>query len=222
MNKYKPLTLFLILVFLSLTVTACKPKFVIGPEQTFEVEVPRSETGNTATLTLDLSVPQGELALAGGTKGLVQGAITYNAAEYKPQMMNSDGALLIIQTEPGPKSVVVSVQKNLINQWDLSLGDAPMNFEIRLVNGEYAIEFAASMPIDFNATVNAGVGKVKLILDPDLVAKIKIGEHTDLLQIKTRGDWAQTGEVYQTGAGPAALTITVNMHGGELNLDNSK
>jgi|GEM_PF-2654824 hypothetical protein len=222
MNKYKPLTLFLILVFLSLTVTACKPKFVIGPEQTFEVEVPRSETGNTATLTLDLSVPQGELALAGGTEGLVQGAITYNAAEYKPQMMNSDGALLISQTEPGPKSVVVSVQKNLINQWDLSLGDATMNVEIRLQNGEYTVEFARSLPDNLNVTVNAGVGKVNLILDPHLVAQIKIGEHTDLLEVKTRGDWTQTGDVYQTGTGSAALTITVNMRGGELNLDSSK
>jgi hypothetical protein len=136
--------------------------------------------------------------------------------------MNSDGALLISQTEPGPKSVVVSVQKNLINQWDLSLGDATMNVEIRLQNGEYTVEFARSLPDNLNVTVNAGVGKVNLILDPHLVAQIKIGEHTDLLEVKTRGDWTQTGDVYQTGTGSAALTITVNMRGGELNLDSSK
>jgi hypothetical protein len=94
-----------------------------------------------------------------------------------------------------------------------------MNFEIRLVNGEYTIEFAESMPIDFNATLNAGVGKVNLIIDSTLATQVMIGAHTDLLQIKTRGDWAQTGEVYQTGAGPVVLTITVNMRGGELNLD---
>jgi uncharacterized protein DUF2154 len=220
MNKHKPLTLFLILVFLSLMVTACKPKFVIGPEQTFEVEVPRSETGSTATLTLDLAVPQGKLALAGGTEGFIQGAITYNAAEYKPQMMNSDGALLISQTEPGPKSVVVSVQNNLINQWDLQVGDLPMNFEIRLSNGEYTVDFAQSLPADFKATIDAGVGKVNLILDPNMVTQVIIGEHTDLLKVTTRGDWTQTGDVYQTGANSAALTITVNMRGGELHLDN--
>jgi hypothetical protein len=220
MNKYKPLTLFLILVFLSLMATACKPKFVIGPEQTFEVEVPRSEAGSTATLTLDLAVPQGKLALAGGTEGLIQGAITYNAAEYKPQMINSDGALLISQTEPGPKSVVVSVQNNLINQWDLQVGDLPMNFEIRLANGEYTIDFAQSLPADFNATVNAGAGKVNLIINPSLATQVILGEHTDLLKISTRGDWTQTGDVYETGGGSGTLTITVNMRGGELNLDN--
>jgi hypothetical protein len=84
---------------------------------------------------------------------------------------------------------------------DLRLGDAPMNFEIRLVNGEYTVAFAQSLPADFNVTVNAGVGKVNLVIDPKLAAQVIIGEHTDLLEITTRGDWTQTGEVYQTGAG---------------------
>ena len=220
MNKYKRLTAFLILIFLALMVTACKPKFVIGPEQTFAVDVPRPETGNATNVTLEMAVPQGALALAGGAEGLIQGVITYNAADYEPQMTNGDDTILIRQTEPGPKSVVISVQKNLLNQWDLRLGDAPMNFEIRLVNGEYTIGFAQSLPADFKATVNAGVGKVNLIIDPGLATQVIIGEHTNLLEISTRGDWTQTGELYETGNGSAALMITVNMRGGELNLDN--
>jgi len=220
MNKYKRLTAFLILIFLALMVTACKPKFVIGPEQTFAVDVPRPETGNATNVTLEMAVPQGALALAGGAEGLIQGVITYNAADYEPQMTNGDDTILICQTEPGPKSVVVNVQNNLINQWDLHFGDAPMNFEIHLENGEYTIEFAKSMPTNFNATVNAGVGKVNLIIDPGLATQVIIGEHTNLLEISTRGDWTQTGELYETGNGSAALMITVNMRGGELNLDN--
>jgi hypothetical protein len=109
-------------------------------------------------------------------------------------MTNGGGSLLISQTEPGPKSVVVSVQNNLINQWDLRLGDAPMNFEIRLVNGEYTVAFAQSLPPDFNVTVNAAVGKVDLLIDPKLAAQVIIGEHTDLLEVKARGDWTQTGD----------------------------
>jgi hypothetical protein len=220
MNTHTRFTSFFVVVLLALMVSACKPKIVIGPEQTFAVDVPSSETGNATNVTLEMVVPQGVLALAGGAEGLIQGAITYNAAEYEPQMTNSDGALLIRQAEPGPKSVVISVQNNLINRWNLSLGDAPMNFEIRLVNGEYTIEFAKSMPVDFKATVNAGVGKVNLIVDPSLATQVIIGEHTDLLEITTRGDWTQTGDVYETGAGSAVLTITVNIRGGELNLDN--
>ena len=220
MNTHTRFTSFFVVVLLALMVSACKPKIVIGPEQTFAVDVPSSETGNATNVTLEMVVPQGVLALAGGAEGLIQGAITYNAAEYEPQMTNGDGALLIRQAEPGPKSVVVNVQNNLINRWDLRFGDAPMNFEIRLVNGEYTIEFAQSLPADFNATVNAGVGKVNLIFDPSFATQVIIGEHTDLLEITTRGDWSQTGDVYETGAGSPALTITVNMRGGELNLDN--
>jgi hypothetical protein len=184
------------------------------------VDVPRPETGNAMNVTLEMAVPQGALALAGGAEGLVQGAITYNAAEYEPQMTNGDDTILIRQAEPGPKSVVISVQNNLINQWDLRFGDGPINFEIRLENGEYTIEFAQSLSADFKATVNAGVGKVNLIVDPELATHVIIGEHTDLLEISTRGDWTQTGDVYETAAGSATLTITVNMRGGELNLDN--
>jgi hypothetical protein len=184
------------------------------------VDVPRPENNSAMDVTLQMTVPQGAFVLAGGTEGLIQGTITYNAADYEPQMTNGDGALLIRQAEPGPKSVVVSVQKNLINQWDLHFGDAPMNFEIRLENGEYTIDFAQSLPANFNATVNAGVGKVNLIINPSLATQVIIGEHTDLLEITTRGDWTQTGDVYQTGSGSPALTITVNMRGGELTLDN--
>ena len=220
MNTHTRLSSFLVLTVLALMVSACKPKIVIGPEQTFAVDVPSPESSNATNIAIEMAVPQGALALAGGAEGLIQGAITYNAAEYEPQMTNGNGALLIRQAEPGPKSVVVNVQSNLINQWNLSLGDAPMNFEIRLVNGEYTIEFAKSMPVDFNATMNAGVGKVNLIIDPGLATQVIIGEHTDLLEITTRGDWTQTGDVYETGAGSAVLTITVNIRGGELNLDN--
>jgi len=82
------------------------------------------------------------------------------------------------------------------------------------------MEFARSLPADFHMTVNAGVGKVNLIIDPSLATQVIIGEHTDLLEVTRRGDWTQAGDVYQTGSGSPALTITVNMRGGELNLDN--
>jgi N-terminal domain of toast_rack, DUF2154 len=220
MNTHSRLTSFFVMVFLALMVSACKPKLVIGPEQTFVVDVSSPTSSDAMNVTLEMAVPQGALALAGGAEGVIRGAITYNAAEYEPQMTKGDGTLLISQAEPGPKSVVISVQKNLINQWDLRMGDMPMSVEIRLENGEYTVEFGRSLPADFNATVNAGIGKVNLIVDPSLATQIIIGEHTDLLEVTPRGDWTQTGDVYETGAGSATRTITVNIRGGELNLDN--
>jgi hypothetical protein len=121
MNTRTRLTPFLILVVLALIVSACKPRLATGPEQTFMVDVPRPETSNAMNVTLEMAVPQGALVLRGGTDGLIQGGITYNAAEYEPQMTNGEGELLIRQSAPGPKTVAVTTQNNLVNQWDLHL-----------------------------------------------------------------------------------------------------
>jgi hypothetical protein len=220
MNFYTRSTFVLVVALLALMVSACKPRLATGPEQTFNVDVPRSENSSPTKVTLEIAFPQGTFALAGEAEGLLQGAITYNAAEYEPQMTTGDGMLLIRQTETGPKSVVVSVQNNLINRWDLRLGDVPMNFEIHLQNGEYTVGFALSLSENLNATVNAGMGKVTLLVDPQLAARVIIGEHTSLLDVTTRGDWTQAGGTYETEAGSEALTILVNMRGGELILDN--
>jgi hypothetical protein len=201
-------------------ISACKPRIVIGPEQTFFVDVPRPETSNAMDVTLEMAVPQGALVLRGGTDGLIQGGITYNAAEYEPQMTNGEGELLIRQSAPGPKSVVVTTQNNLINQWDLHLGDAPMNFQIRLESGDYNIEFNKSLPANFDVTVNAAVGVVYLTIEPGLAAQVTVGEKTSLLKVTTRGEWTQNGDVYQTGTGSPTLTITVNMPGADLTLDS--
>jgi hypothetical protein len=220
MNTGTRLTPFLISVVLTLIVSACKPRIVIGPEQTFFVDVPRPETSNAMDVTLEMAVPQGALVLRGGTDGLIQGGITYNAAEYEPQMTNGEGELLIRQSAPGPKSVVVTTQNNLINQWDLHLGDAPMNFQIRLESGDYNIEFNKSLPANFDVTVNAAVGVVYLTIEPGLAAQVTVGEKTSLLKVTTRGEWTQNGDVYQTGTGSPTLTITVNMPGADLTLDS--
>jgi hypothetical protein len=186
------------------------------------VDVPRPETSNAMNVTLEMAVPQGALVLRGGTDGLIQGGITYNAAEYEPQMTNGEGELLIRQSTPGPKSVVVTTQNNLINQWDLHLSDAPMNFQIRLESGDYNIEFNKSLPANFDVTVNAAVGVVYLTIEPGLAAQVTVGEKTSLLKVTTRGEWTQNGDVYQTGTGSPTLTITVNMPGADLTLDSKE
>jgi hypothetical protein len=220
MNNRTRTTSFLVITVLALVISACKPTIVIGPEQTFSVDVPRPENNSAMDVTLDIAVPQGTVALGGGTESLIQGGITYNAAEFEPQMTNGDGGLLIRQSAPGPKSVVVTTQNNLVNRWDLQLGDAPMNLDIRLESGDYHIQFNKSLPANFDVTVNAAVGVVYLTIEPGLEAQVTIGEKTSLLKVTTRGEWTQNGDVYQTGTGSPTLTITVNMPGADLTLDS--
>ena len=44
MNTHTRLASFLVFTVLAVMVSACKPRFVIGPEQTFAINVPRLET----------------------------------------------------------------------------------------------------------------------------------------------------------------------------------
>jgi hypothetical protein len=197
--------------------SACTPKLAIGPEQTFTVDVPRPETDDPTEVTLEIEVTTGTIALAGGAEGLIQGAITYNAAEYEPQMTTGDGTLLIRQT--APRTVFVSVQNDVINRWDLQLSDAPMNLAIGLETGDHTVEFADSLPANLNVNVNASVGNLEIIIAPGLAAQVSLGEKSKP-DVKTYGDWTQTGGVYATGSSPAALTILVNMTLGGLTLDS--
>jgi hypothetical protein len=217
MNTRTRLTPFLALAVLALMASACTPKVATGPEQTFTVDVPRPETSDPTEVTLEIEVPQGTLALAGGAEGLIQGVITYNAAEYKPQVTTGDGTLLISQT--APRTVVVSVQNDVINRWDLRLSDAPMNLAIGLETGDHTVEFAESLPANLNVNVNASVGNLELIIAPGLAAQIILGEKSKP-DVKTHGDWTQTGDMYETSSGSATLTITVNMTLGGLTLDS--
>ena len=95
MNTHTRLTLFLVITIPALIITACRAKLVIGPEQTFAVDVPSPASSNARNVTLEIAVPQGGLALAGGADGLIEGGITYNVTEYEPQITNSDSTLVI-------------------------------------------------------------------------------------------------------------------------------
>jgi len=47
MNTSTRLYPFLVFTVLAVMVSACKPRFVIGPEQTFAINVPRLETSKS-------------------------------------------------------------------------------------------------------------------------------------------------------------------------------
>ena len=47
MNTHTRLYPFLVFTVLALMVSACKPRIVVGPEQTFAINVPRLETSKS-------------------------------------------------------------------------------------------------------------------------------------------------------------------------------
>ena len=206
MNRYSRLTPFLIFAMLALLISACQPTVATGSEQIFPLDVPSSEVDMPTEITLQLAAGAGTLALHGGAASLMQGNITYNAAEYEPQMTNGGGAVLVSQK--GPRGLFLKGNPDLINSWDLKLGEEPMSLIISLDTGNYIVEFAESLPANLNVELKADVGNVDLVFARGLTAQVNLDEGGNL-KVKTQGDWTKSGNGYMLGAGNPEITVTV-------------
>lgn len=127
MNKYPIISAFLVLALVSL---ACGfninlPRSVQpGPEETLAIDIAAPASG---TASLHLAFGAGELKLAPGGTGLVQGTATYNVSSIKPEITQNGSNVEIKQSDTDFKFMDPSKLKNV---WDLKLGDAPMDLSI--------------------------------------------------------------------------------------------
>jgi hypothetical protein len=94
-----------------------------GPEVTDEISAAIPDSGETR---LKISFGAGELTLSPGAgDGLVEGTATYNLPNFKPEIKIDGSTVEIKQGEF--KSLNVGDFKN---EWDLKLGETPMELEI--------------------------------------------------------------------------------------------
>jgi len=100
-----------------------------GPTITDQIEVPFPETpGGPVDLILEFGL--GELNLAPGDReGLVHGIVTYNIADFKPQVRVSGSRVRLGMGELEIKGIP-DFGDRYINEWDIKLGPAPLNLEI--------------------------------------------------------------------------------------------
>ncbi len=96
--------------------------------------------GSTRTENIDVATPKGdgpyrlELAMGAGTLHLtpgaggqiVQGTVTYNVDDFKPVVTTSGDT---VRVEQG-KTTIRSFRGTVKNDWNLSLGDAPMALKL--------------------------------------------------------------------------------------------
>lgn len=98
----------------------------IGPDQTETINVKAPAAG---TAKLSLAFGAGEIKLAPGAgAALVQGTITYNVAEFKPEIIENGSSIQIKQGDYEFKNLFNP--SDLKNDWDLKLGAAPMELSI--------------------------------------------------------------------------------------------
>jgi hypothetical protein len=132
-----------------------------GAEVTDEITVAVPDSEETR---LKISFGAGELRLSPGAEdALVSGTATYNVADFKPEVVESADGIEIKQGDFTTLNVV-----NLKNEWDLNLGDTPMELEINAGAYEGNYEFGGLALTDL--TIKDGASNVDLSFsEPNLV-----------------------------------------------------
>lgn len=128
---------FAVILVLALVTIACSINITLP-----EINVNNVQTGPTQTEELNVAAPDssparvkfnfgaGKLTLAPGAQNaLVNGTAIYNVTELKPQI-TTNGNNIVLQTGQMDISGLPHFSGDLRNEWDLKLGDFPMDLTI--------------------------------------------------------------------------------------------
>jgi hypothetical protein len=174
---------------------------------TVSFDLPASRTGDTQTMTVNESAPSGdparldiemgggELNITGGGSGLVSGTIEYNIADWEPTIERSGDTVRIAQEV---ESVPIPDNGNLINRWELRLGNTPMFLTVQAGAYEGTINLSGVPLTGFEITGGASDSEIRFD-SPN-------PENMDTFDLETG---ASNVEVYGLGnANVSVVTIT--------------
>ena len=211
--------LSIVVVLLALATSACNSLLNVpfsspktGPTEIFAINAPRSTGATSAALTL--APGTATLAVAGGARGLAEGAVTSNVPDWKPILTTSATALRIAQRSPD--GAIVSAPNDAINQWDLKFGDQVQNLQIACPAGNFTLAFADSLPDDMTITVEIGAGNLRLTVPAGVAARVAVNRGPS--SVATEGAWTASGNAYATSGPGSSWTINVTMGVGNLTL----
>ncbi len=149
-----------LLIVITILTTACGfrvdiPVKTPGPEVTDEIGIPVL-AGEKARLKISFGA--GELSITAGSNQLVSGTATYNIDDLKPETITTGST---IELRQGSYSLDgLPAVTNLVNRWNLKLGNIPMDLEIDA--GAYHAEFDFGSLALTNLTIKDGASDVEL------------------------------------------------------------
>ncbi len=201
------------LLVLSLAVMACSfninlptVNITTGPTVTDDINIP-VPTDASGPVSLNLAFGAGTLKVQPGSSGLVTGTATYNVTDFKPNI-TADGSN--VRLEQGNWKVTgIPNLTNIKNEWDLSLGSAPMalNVEAGAYHAEYQLGGLALTTLTFKD----GASESKVNFDSPNAAEMS------LLRYETGAS-----QVTLTGLGNAKFSeLEFNSGAGNYTLDFS-
>ncbi len=126
-----------------------------GPEVTDEINIKNPDADD---ISLNLAFGAGKIKLSSGADQLVDGTAIYNYPAFKPDI-NIDGGNIAIQMSEVDFKILPSF-KDLKNEWDLELGDTPMDLTIEA--GAYEGNFDFGGLALKNLSIKDGAANVML------------------------------------------------------------
>lgn len=183
-----------------------------GPDLTEEINVPYPDSNE---INLKLSFGAGELTLNPGANVLVDGTATYNYAELKPEVITDGGD---IEVRVGNEDFNILPNLNdLKNEWDLKLGDQPMNLSID--SGAYDGTFELGGLSLTRLDINDGASNVELSFsEPNPVEMSTFTYNTGASDVKITGLANANFSLLDFSAGAGDYTLDFS---GELQRDAS-
>jgi hypothetical protein len=124
MNWSRKITLTALMVIATVTLFTAGCGVSTGPTQELVINEP---LGSAAVTDVNLTMGAGKLVVAAGADGLASGVISYNVDQWKPTVTRTDSALTIKQ---GNTKGLPGIAGDIVNDWDLKLGAAPIKLNV--------------------------------------------------------------------------------------------
>ncbi|MCX6065351.1 MAG: toast rack family protein [Chloroflexi bacterium] len=166
-------------------------------------------------VSLELKFGAGKMSLAPGAKKLVEGTVTYNIADFKPEI-KTDGTD-VSMSQGNYKMTGFPRFDGITNEWDLKLGSAPMDLTIN--SGAYEGNFDFGGLALTNLSVNDGAAEVTVDFSSPNAEKMSVLSYktgASNVTLKNLGNANFGTLVFESGAGNYKLDF-----GGKLQRDGS-
>jgi hypothetical protein len=234
MNKRKTwfwIVIRLALVLLGVLLLAgCGSRARVGALQTESQSV---ELGNAKSVRVKIKLGAGDLEVTGGAEKLLDANFTYNVAKLKPEVVNTDGMLVIRQPEVKGLPALQGIT-DFRNEWNLRLNDeVPMELsvdmgagksdlqlaglsltglDVSLGAGESTFDLSGSWARDLDVTIDGGAGNISVRLPKNVGVRVEI--EAGLGKIEAPG-LTKDENVYTNAAyGVSEVTLHISLKAG--------
>jgi hypothetical protein len=193
----------LILTSLACSLTGPFSHVQVGKKEVLKVE--EAVPADKAETHLTIGMGAGSLKLSAGAEKLVEGQITYNVSALKPTVKTGDHSLTISQSGelknlPG---------EDLVNDWNLKLGQAPLDLSINAGAYDGNLELGG-VPLT-ELSVRDGASRVKLNFNranPEKMARLEYYTGASKVELSGLGNANFEEMRFEGGAGTFKLDFS--------------